>query len=132
VAARYVRSGLVYRADLITVRIPDVVPLSTRMAAGPLDAALWSRIGACIGRFHAAGVYHADLTAHNLQVDGRDQVFLLDFDRGRVMPGPGPWRQRNLDRLHRSFTKITADGTAAFGPAEWSGLLDGYAAVAGA
>lgn len=129
VAARYRRSGLLYRADLITVRIPDVVPLSTRMAGAPLDAGTWRRIGECIGRFHAAGVFHADLTAHNLQIDSRGAIFLLDFDRGRIMDGPGAWQERNLERLHRSFTKITAAGTGGFGPEAWSALRAGYAAV---
>lgn len=131
VAARYRRSGIVYRADLITLRLPGVEPLSTRMAAGPLPPALWRSVGACIGRFHAANVFHADLTAHNLQVDAQDRIFLLDFDRGRIMPGPGAWRQRNLGRLHRSFTKITAAGTSGFSADAWNGLLEGYAEVAG-
>ena len=34
VAARYRRRGLVYTADLMTVLIPDVEPLSTRLTAG--------------------------------------------------------------------------------------------------
>lgn len=131
VAARYRRSGIRYRADIITVRLPGVVPLSTRMAAGPLPAAVWRRVGECIGRFHAAGVFHADLTAHNLQIDTADGIFLLDFDRGRIMPGPGAWQRRNLERLHRSFTKITAGGTGGFSTAAWDDLLAGYSAVAG-
>ena len=126
VAARYVRHGLLYRADLITVRIPDVVPLSTRLARGALPEAIWRRVGACIGRFHGANVFHADLTAHNLQIDGRDQIFLLDFDRGRIMPGPGAWQQRNLQRLHRSLTKISGTGGISFGATEWSAVIDGY------
>ncbi len=130
VAARFQRNGLFYRADLMTVRIADVVPLSTRMAAGPLVPAVWQRIGACIGRFHAARVFHADLTAHNLQINSRDEIFLLDFDRGRIMRGPGGWQQRNLERLHRSFTKITADGMRGFGADEWAALRAGYDSAA--
>lgn len=126
VAARYVRRGLVYRADLVTVRLPGVVPLSTRLAAGELPDAVWSAVGECVGRFHAARFFHADLTAHNLQVDGGDAIFLLDFDRGRRMPADGAWRRRNLERLHRSFTKISGDGTFAFRPAHWTALLAGY------
>jgi 3-deoxy-D-manno-octulosonic acid kinase len=131
VAARFVRSGLSYRADLITVRIPDVVPLSTRLARSPLDSGAWRRVGECIGRFHAACFFHADLTAHNLQINGRDEIFLLDFDRGRLMPGNGPWQQRNLERLQRSFTKISGEGAFRFEPDHWSTLLDGYRAYAG-
>lgn len=126
VAARYVRSGLAYRADLITVRIPDVVPFSTRLAAGSVSDDIWRRVGACIGRFHLARFSHADLTAHNLQIDDRDTIFLLDFDRGRRMSGEGGWRKRNLQRLHRSLTKISAEAAFRFLPAQWQLLLEGY------
>lgn len=126
VAARYVRHGLLYRADLITVRIPDVVPLSTRLARAALSEAVWRRVGECVGRFHAAGVFHADLTAHNLQISRSDEIFLLDFDRGRIMPGAGAWQRRNLERLHRSLTKISSTGGIRFGETEWGAVLEGY------
>jgi 3-deoxy-D-manno-octulosonic acid kinase len=126
VAARYVRHGPLYTADLITVRIPDVVPLSTRLAQGLRGDQVWWRTGECVGRFHAAFVCHADLTAHNLQISSSDQMFLLDFDRGRIMPGDGLWRRRNLERLHRSLTKISRDGAVAFREQDWETLLAGY------
>jgi 3-deoxy-D-manno-octulosonic acid kinase len=126
VAARVVRSGPLYRADLITVRIPDVVPLSTRLGQAPVDAEVWRRVGECVGRFHAARFFHADLTAHNLQINGREEIFLLDFDRGRRMPAGGAWRRNNLERLQRSLTKISSDGVFSFEPRHWSALLEGY------
>ncbi len=126
VAARFQRRGLLYSADLITVRIADVVPLSTRMARGLVPARIWHQVGDCVGRFHAAGVFHADLTAHNLQINSADDIFLLDFDRGRVMAGDGAWRRRNLERLQRSLQKIS--GAGGFGAADWAAILDGYRA----
>jgi 3-deoxy-D-manno-octulosonic acid kinase len=126
VAARYRRRGLSYTADLVTVRIPDVEPLSTRLARAGASPEVWSRVGACVRRFHEAGVWHADLTAHNLQIDSADRIFLLDFDRGRFRPPGGGWRRRNLDRLHRSLTKISRDGSVRFGTGEWEALLAGY------
>lgn len=129
VAARYVRRGLVYRADLITRRIPGVVPLSTRLATGGIGAGVWRKVGSCIARFHAAHVCHADLTAHNLQIDGDDRIFLLDFDRGRIMSGPGDWRARNLGRLHRSLRKISRDGAISFTDRDWEAILAGYREV---
>lgn len=128
VAARYRRRGLFYTADLITQRIADVVPLSTRMARGPVAASVWRRVGECLGRFHAAGVYHADLTAHNLQITSTDEIFLLDFDRGRIMPGDGAWRRRNLERLERSLQKVSNGARGGFTASDWSALLDGYGA----
>lgn len=126
VAARYVRRGLIYTADLITMRLADVVPLSARLAQGPPGDQAWWRVGECIGRFHAQFVCHADLNAHNLQISGAGAVFLLDFDRGRIMPGDGLWRRRNLDRLHRSLVKISRDGRARFRDSDWQILRDGY------
>jgi 3-deoxy-D-manno-octulosonic acid kinase len=129
VAARYVRHGLYYTADLITRQLSDVVPLSTRLMAGPLSENVWARIGECVGQFHAASVFHADLTAHNLQISGTDKVYLLDFDRGRRMPGPGGWQQSNLSRLKRSFLKISEEEAILFGSIQWDQLMAGYERV---
>ncbi len=126
VAARYRRRGLTYTADLITVLIPDVEPLSTRLGKGPLGAAAWAAVGGCIAAFHRERILHADLTAHNLQINAADGVFLLDFDRGRVAANRGGWRKANLARLHRSLVKISDDGATPFTPREWRWLLDGY------
>lgn len=126
VAARYRRRGLIYRADLLTALIPDVEPLSTRLARGPVTADVWAAVGRCVSAFHRAAVFHADLTAHNLQIDAANRIFLLDFDRGRVLGDGSNWRQANLARLHRSLTKISAGGGLEFTPREWQWLLDGY------
>lgn len=126
VAARYRRRGLTYTGDLLTVLIPDVEPFSTRLARGPVPPDVWAAVGRCISAFHRAAVFHADLTAHNLQIDSANRIFLLDFDRGRVRSDGGNWRQANLARLHRSLTKISQDGGPEFTPREWRWLLDGY------
>ena len=127
IAARVQRSGLIYSADLITLRIPDVVPLSTRLAEQGLAEGGWRDVGRLVGRFHNQQVFHADLTAHNLQIDSDDRLFLLDFDRGRIMPGAGAWTRANLDRLQRSLRKISADGSLQFREQDWDALRGGYA-----
>lgn len=127
VAARYQRSGLLYRGDLITERIENSRPLSRRLAEAPLGAEAWSAVGTCIRRFHQHGVWHADLNAHNVLIDDRGQVFLIDFDRGRRRE-PGAWAQRNLERLRHSLDKISvAFPPGRFGEEDWRMLLDGYA-----
>ncbi len=128
VAARYVRHGLYYTADLITRRLPDVVPLSRRMEAGPLAQDIWHAVGHCVSLFHRSNVYHADLSAHNLQISGDDRIWLLDFDRGRIMRGGGKWQQDNLNRLRRSFRKISQDGRITFSDQEWRWLIEAYKA----
>jgi 3-deoxy-D-manno-octulosonic acid kinase len=53
-------------------------------------------------------------------------MWLLDFDRARIMP-PGPWQQRNLERLHRSLRKIrTQDERVHYAEPAWEVLLEGY------
>ena len=69
VAARVIRHGAVYTADLITVRLPDVRTLSACLSATTLSAEIWRSVGQTIARFHSAGVCHADLNAHNIQID---------------------------------------------------------------
>ena len=128
VAAHVRRKGWFYTADLITARIPDVTPFSSRLAAGAAGADIWTKVGACVGRFHAAGFYHADLSTHNLQIDSANNIYLLDWDRGRKLPAGG-WQQKNLDRLHRSCVKISQNGQAHFAEADWSALVAGYRSV---
>ena len=125
-AARYVRSGPVYRADLLTVRIPDVRSLADRISESVGGPPFWVGLGRTIRKFHDAGVFHADLNAYNVQVDELGRVYLLDFDRGKILPA-GVWQQKNLARLHRSLQKIKRlDGRLHFKPGNWNELLEGY------
>ena len=127
VAARYTRSGLLYRADLITDELPTRRTLAQALAAAPLDAPAWRAIGTCIGRLHAAGVHHADLNAHNVLVGPDDDVYVLDFDRGRIRPR-GAWERAVCERLQRSLLKVTAILPAGrFDDAAWREFLRGCA-----
>jgi len=125
VAARYVRAGLVYRADLITEELPTRLTLARALAAGPLEPATWRAVGRCIAGLHGRGVQHADLNAHNLLLGTGGEVYVLDFDRGRIR-ARGAWEDRVLERLRRSLAKVTGglpDGRC--GDAEWRRLLEG-------
>jgi len=130
VAARYVRHGVFYTADLITEKLPGVMPFSSRLAAGSAPRELWQGVGECIARFHCAGFCHADLNAHNLQVDEAGNCFLLDWDRGEWLM-PGDWRRANLARLHRSLRKLSRDGALTFASSDWDALIQAYGAVRG-
>ena len=68
VACRYRRHGLFYEADLITRRIADAQTLAQCLAAGRLDGEMAELVGALVARFHRAGIWHADLNAHNVLV----------------------------------------------------------------
>lgn len=105
VAARVCKFGLVYKGDIITQRIPDALSLAQRLSGGSYDDRCWKTIGETVAKFHKAGIFHADLNAHNIMLDKEGQVFLIDFDRGRKRPA-GVWEKTNLDRLHHSLSKL--------------------------
>ena len=131
VAARYERSGWGYRCDLITQRIVDAKPLSAMLAIDALPEPLWRAVGAAIARLHRAGVDHADLNAHNILVDAKSVVSVIDFDRGRLR-APGAWSLGNLQRLRRSLSKISRGLPAArYSDGSWGWLMAGYQTVYG-
>lgn len=152
VAARYVRAGLHYRADLLTVRINGVRTLSAALADWPLS--VWTTVGQCLRRLHAAGAWHADLNAHNILValpaadaapiaaigDATSAigdatslmpvVHVIDWDRGRLQAGPLGQRaaQGNLLRLQRSLQKLALEAgwRSADAVAAWRELEAAY------
>lgn len=124
VAAQVIRHGGFYRGDLITRLIPGCRSLATCLRESSIAEIPWRAIGECIRRFHAAGVYHADLNAHNIVLDSQDRIFLVDFDKGERRAGSGSWRQANLKRLRRSLHKLTASGVIEH--RAWQELLQGY------
>ena len=130
VAARYRRSGPLYRCDLITQRIPRTRPLSAVLTFGPVDERTWCEVGAAVARLHAAGADHADLNAHNILIDDAGAVSVIDFDRGTLrIPGEdsGRWAADNLSRLHRSLLKVSRNlPPDRFSAAAWDRLLAGY------
>ena len=125
-AARYTQRGTFYTADIITVRVPEIVPLSQYIADHDPGEAFWNSVGASIYEFHQAGVYHADMNAYNVQIDSDGLLWMLDFDKGRLRT-PGAWQQKTLSRLHRSLHKIVGlDPRLRFRAANWEQLIEGY------
>ena len=137
IAAGYVRSGLTYRADLITAELPAAKTLADAITGAVLPADHWRSVGQTIAAFHRHGVQHADLNAHNILLSSPASgvagaapvVHLIDFDRGRIR-ARGAWEQRVLARLKRSLEKISGqrDGVK-FGAEEWQWLLEGTEAI---
>jgi 3-deoxy-D-manno-octulosonic acid kinase len=127
VACRYRRQGLFYTADLITRRIAHAQTLAELLAAGQLDSEMAELVGALVARFHRAGIWHADLNAHNVLVT-TEQLYLIDFDRGQQRAPAESWQQSNLLRLRRSLVKLGAasQGEAAFEEQLWKPLVYRY------
>lgn len=129
VAARVKNRGLIYRADLITERIEQARPLSEWLTERELPINAWRFIGSTIRRFHRAGIYHADLNAHNILLTPAGKTYLIDFDRGRKRRPAKRWQQANLQRLLRSLNKLQSQYDIFYFRLEhWQALQDGYAA----
>ena len=128
-AAGYARAGLFYRADLMTMAIPDSRTLAQWLAAGQGSDFDWTGLGRLLARFHAAGAFHADLNAHNVMRDGDGALWLIDFDRGELRSPALDWQRANLQRLARSLRKLGFDGEAL--AVAWSALGAGYVEAGG-
>jgi 3-deoxy-D-manno-octulosonic acid kinase len=128
-AAGWLRQGLHYRCCLMTQRLRGVESFVTVVATRGAGAP-WAAVGATLARFHARGLRHADLNAHNLLIGAEDALHVIDWDKGRVELVGGRWPERVLDRLERSLRKqlprlgaeVLADGMARLRAAHARGL----------
>jgi 3-deoxy-D-manno-octulosonic acid kinase len=109
IVAGYARHGTRYTANLLMRRIGAVQTLAGRLAARELDEPALESVGRTIARFHALGVVHADLNAHNVLLDADTRTWLIDFDRGRLRRPDFAWQQAGLARLRRSLDKLGAN-----------------------
>ncbi|MFD2167360.1 3-deoxy-D-manno-octulosonic acid kinase [Thalassotalea euphylliae] len=126
VACQITRHGLWYRGDIITTRIENAQDLFAKLVHTPCNQGMWHEIGRCIAAFHNAQVYHHDLNIHNILIDDEDKVWLIDFDQGAIKSG-SDFKQGNLDRLKRSFTKeLSTHPQLHWSEQEWQMLIDGY------
>lgn len=104
IAARAVKSGLTYKADLLSEKIPNARDLVSILMEKPLPAEMHQKIGQEIRKMHDAQVNHTDLNIHNILIDGQNKVWIIDFDKCYQQSGEH-WKKGNLDRLKRSFLK---------------------------
>jgi len=129
VAASVRRGCGFYRADLLMERIPDSISLAGLLSKGSQPVMFWENLGACLRRFHDQGVYHADLNANNILINGQSRIYLIDFDRGAIC-AKGEWTQHNLQRLKRSLLKIKGSSPGFhFEEEDWRCLLHGYETI---
>lgn len=126
VAALCQHQGVISTGAIMTECITSSSTLADVLSGGDPVEDVWKRVGACIRKFHDAGVWHADLNARNILLDANHTVFLIDFDRARFHPGKPVDGEGNLNRLKRSLQKLwPADEMPALQLA-WNELKAGY------
>jgi 3-deoxy-D-manno-octulosonic acid kinase len=125
-AALCQRAGRLYSGWLLTRRIMHTEPLADVVSSRRGDPMLWRNTGACIRRFHAYGLVHADLNARNILVGEDGFIHLVDFDRSRIHKGATGAFAANLRRLRRSFEKIWPDDFHGQLEPCWNLLQEGY------
>ena len=143
IAARARRSfPLGWKLTLVTRRLEgtgDAAETLERMRRGQLGARERARFLACVGdlvgRAHALGLAHADLTPRNVLLSHADpaRAWILDLDRARLAPPLSDRaRQENLRRLYRAVRRRESRGAAFLNRSDYLRFLASYAAARGA
>ncbi len=127
IAAHIKKMGLTYTADIVTQLIPNTQSISSFLKQDALQKEYWHKIGLVIQKFHNHSINHADLNAHNILIDDKNNIFLIDFDKSKVDKSTSNWRQRNLERFQRSLLKLkNTNSTFNYSEKDYSLLLEGY------
>ncbi|MCP4238494.1 MAG: 3-deoxy-D-manno-octulosonic acid kinase, partial [Aestuariibacter sp.] len=120
------RSGLYYRAGLITAFLEGTETLAQRLSQSKLEHNIWLQLGKLLKNMQSLGFRHADLNANNLLIDQDSKIYVIDFDKGRIMKKLGNWQWSVLYRLQRSLVKIDRSKNLHYGDDDWQALMDGY------
>jgi 3-deoxy-D-manno-octulosonic acid kinase len=127
VAAHVVKRGVYYRADLMTLRLDSSKSLTDYLRKKDLPSEQWRNVGRTVRAFHNAGVYHADLNAHNVMLNDNGDVYLIDFDKGEIRPAASGWQQANIDRFQRSLQKLSSQiSPFYYSQIVWQHFMQGY------
>lgn len=114
-----------YRADIMLEKLDNAQDLSKILQTQNLSAEQYQQIGRLIRQLHNHQVHHSDLNIHNILLDSNGTFWLIDFDKCGIEPAE-KWKQRNLDRLLRSFRKEQERLNILFNEKDWESLLVGY------
>ncbi|ATF09380.1 3-deoxy-D-manno-octulosonic acid kinase [Candidatus Enterovibrio altilux] len=124
-AARAMRAGLTYQADLLMEKVDNVKNLVTVLMESALNTEYYCRIGVLIRKLHDASVCHADLNIHNILLGANSKCWLIDFDKCGKKNGEH-WKASNLRRLLRSFRKERSKRQINWQESDWKALMQGY------
>lgn len=124
-----------YRGWLVTRELEGARNLWDALQGDPSDEekqSMLRRVGRSLRLMHMSGIDHRDLNLRNILVlrgDPDPEVYVIDFDKARLFPGPAPASRarRNLRRLLRSARKLDPD-CVRLRRADRDCLLDAYGA----
>jgi tRNA A-37 threonylcarbamoyl transferase component Bud32 len=115
--------GPFYRGWIVTEEVGgarSLVDVLAESAATKRDAIL-VRVGDAIADLYRIGVYHVDLTGHNVLIRPDGQPVVIDFDRARTAAPYSAVRSRaSLRRFRRSLDKLLRGDGEPLAPDEWA------------
>lgn len=129
VAARVIRTGFTYQADILVQKLANAKDLVAILGQEKLAEDMFEKIGKEIRKMHDANVNHTDLNIHNILIDNHNKVWIIDFDKCQQQQD-GSWKQGNLSRLQRSFDKELGLGKIQLPSDAWAAIVSGYNAQA--
>ncbi len=127
IAARVKKKAFSYQADLLCEKIADAQDLVAILKNTPLPDTIYHKIGQEIQKMHQAQINHTDLNIHNILIDKTDKIWIIDFDKCSKCKGDS-WKEKNLQRLKRSFYKELKKHNIHWHESNWQALLAGYRA----
>lgn len=125
IAARVIKKVFFYQADLLSEKIPDAQDLVAILQNKSLSNTIYHKIGQEIKKMHQVQVNHTDLNIHNILIDKKNKVWIIDFDKCTKHNGES-WKEKNLQRLKRSFLKEVNKCGIYWNEEGWEALLAGY------
>ncbi|MDN2664643.1 3-deoxy-D-manno-octulosonic acid kinase [Psychromonas sp. 14N.309.X.WAT.B.A12] len=125
IAARAIKHGFFYQADLLSEKIPDAQDLVDILQQRKLNEAEYHAIAIQIKKMHQAQVNHTDLNIHNILLDKQGKAWIIDFDKCYEQTG-SEWKEGNLKRLLRSFNKEFNKRQIKWEMQDWECLSKAY------
>ena len=126
IAARIIRKGIFYRAELITQEIEKATTFGENLAAKNLSSDMLRELGLAIKSLHREGFMHPDLNIENILIGDSKKIFFLDFDQAQPLKQKEIQFGRDIERLRRSIKKFCLKNERDFPEREWHIVLETY------
>jgi len=133
ITGAWYRSGVFYRADLVTELVPGALSLADSLFSDERSANTVSRLarsGRLVRDLGEKGVLHADLNAMNILLSSERPepvAYVIDLDRASVRDAPeaalGDSMQRRLERSLRELGDSTG---RPLSKDDWAALRAGF------